>query len=96
MVDTSQSNAASYPIWGGLVDANQLVNYCVKSLEESQWLVEGKLSKNNTNKFLEFLFYMCHVSEKRSRGALSLSFKPEYKGVDFISDLETKLFEKDN
>ncbi len=58
------------------------------TLEESQWLVEGKLSKDYTKKFLEFLFYMFHVSGKTRRAALSLFFKPENKVIDFVSGLE--------
>ncbi len=35
-VDTIQNNAASCPIWDGLVGANELADDCVTSLEESQ------------------------------------------------------------
>ncbi len=79
-----------------MVGTNELANDCLKSLEESKWLVEGKLSKDNSKKFLEFLFYMFHVSGKTRRAALSLSFKTEGKVVDFVSDLENKLVEKSN
>ncbi len=72
-VDILQSNAASCPILDGLVGTNQLANDCVKSLEESQWLVEGKLSKDNRKKFLKFLFYVsCFRKDALSRPKLIL------------------------
>ncbi len=79
-----------------MVGANQLGNDCVKSLEESQWLAEDKLSRDNIKKFLEFLFIMFHVSGETRRAALSLSSKPEDKVVSFVSYLENKCLEKSN
>ncbi len=51
---------------------------------------------DNAKKFLEFLFYMFHVSGKTKRAAPNLSFKPENKMVDFVSSPETKLLQKNN
>ncbi len=84
--DNLQSNAASFPIWDGLVGANQLANNSVE--------LERKLSKDNTKKFLQFLFYMFYASGKTPRATLNITFKPENKVVDFVSDLKTKLLEK--
>ncbi len=78
-------------VWKG---ANQLANDYVKSVDQSKWLVEGKLSKDNTKEFQEFMFYMFQASEMTRRATLSLFIRPENNLVDFVSDLQTKLLEK--
>ncbi len=65
----------------------------MKSLEDAQWIQGSNFDRDNAKDIFELLFYMFHISGKARRAALTLSFKPGDKLVDFITNLETKIME---
>ncbi|RUM27773.1 MAG: hypothetical protein DSY32_05095 [Aquifex sp.] len=91
VVETLKANATPYPLWEALAGANQLSDECIKCLEDSQWFQGDNLSKDNTKKFLEFLFYMFQISEVARYHSLTLSYKHVDQLLDFVSALQTQL-----
>ena len=80
-------------VWDGLAGASQLSKELVKSLEDSKWITGDSISKERAKDIFELMYYMFHASGRTRRAALTLSFKPGEKVVDFITNLETKLME---
>ncbi len=76
-----------------MVEANQLATDCLKSVKDTNWVENSQMSEDNLKKFLEFLFYQFHISEKARLSSLTLNFKPRSKVVDFVSELEVKMQE---
>ncbi len=83
-------------MWDGLAGASQLTNKCIKSLEDAQWIQGSNFGRDNAKDIFELLIYMFHISGKARRAALTLSFKPGDKVVDFITNLETKVMESNH
>ncbi len=76
-----------------MTEANQLATDCIKSLKDTNWVENSQMSQVNLKKFLEFLFYQFHISEKARHSSLTLNFKPGSKVVDSVSELEVKMQE---
>ena len=95
-VEKVKSYESTSNVWDGLAGASQLAKELVKSLEDSQWITGDSLSKERAKDIFELMYYMFQASGRTKRAALSLSFKPGDKVVDFITNLETKLMEHDH
>ncbi len=92
-VEKIRPKESSCSLWDGLVGASQLTNELMRSLEDSKWIAGNDYGKDHAKVIFELIFYISIISEKARLAALTLSFEPGDKVVDFITNLETKIME---
>ncbi len=63
-VEALQKNASTRSIWDGMVEANQLVADCIKTLKDTNLAENSQMSEDNLKEFLEFLFFDFHIQRR--------------------------------
>ena len=75
-------------------DANRLSSGLTRQLKDNGWVSGDSMPLKDTQKFLEFFFFMSFIKEKGRKTALPLEYKPTETLHNFSMKLKTKVEER--